>query len=57
MANNSQKKVCRLEGFVPGHLETWRLTLLGWSYGYEEILLSIYIFLYQGWISDTFLGR
>jgi hypothetical protein len=57
MANNSQKKVCRLEGFVPGHLETWRLTLLGWSYGNEEILLSIYIFLYQGWISDTFLGR
>jgi hypothetical protein len=46
LTNTPKKKVHQLKGVVSGFLKTWRFTFLGSSYGDEEVLLSIQIFLY-----------
>jgi hypothetical protein len=52
----NEKKVCRLKDDITCDLEARGLTLLGWPYGDKEILLSIWMFLYQGWFGDQVLG-
>ena len=44
MANASKEKAYWLKCGITGFLETWWLTLLGWPYGNEEIVLSIWVF-------------
>ena len=43
MANSPEKEVYRLEGFVPGLLETGGLAFLGGSDGDEEAFLPLWI--------------
>ena len=45
MAKPSEKKVCRLKGYIPIVLETMRFTLLGRSNGSENCFLRYGSFL------------
>jgi hypothetical protein len=44
--NTPPKKIYWLKGYISGSLETRRFALLGKPYGYKEVFISIWIFLY-----------